>query len=314
MGQRYLNATLTLVAAGGTNVQAGFLNPKSPPTCVLPLLRPQGNTDFVSLAPNEYGVRPEEPLYTRGWALQEYLLSPRLLIFGTQEIVWHCNEDIFPIFPIHRSYDPNWPCERFYNLNVREQVFTWVSIVENYTKRKMSVVGDRLNALTGIARELEKVWGDTYTVGLWRRNLFCLLLWLSESSSLTITSNIDVYPSWSWASVEGAIHYDFAYAGINITPSAQLISVDAKNLVLEAVVLFIKDLQKKLAKLWTGEKLRYFDDWYSGYGEGKETVELVLLGFDPRHAFGLVIKTMVGKEGRKVTRRVGCIGGWLPKD
>jgi len=36
---------------------------------------------------------------------------------------------------------------------------------------------DRLHALAGIARELEKAWSDGYIVGMWQSDLFSWLLW-----------------------------------------------------------------------------------------------------------------------------------------
>ncbi|KAF2806749.1 HET-domain-containing protein [Mytilinidion resinicola] len=59
--------------------------------------------DFAIQSPE--GQRPAElgrpwPLDTRAWAFQEHMLSPRLLVFGPDDVRWRCQEiQLEPLFP-----------------------------------------------------------------------------------------------------------------------------------------------------------------------------------------------------------------------
>lgn len=57
----------------------------------LPFPCPDGTLGEVELlhAPDPH-YHEREPLNLRGWAMQERLLSPRLLIFGKYEVTWQC--------------------------------------------------------------------------------------------------------------------------------------------------------------------------------------------------------------------------------
>jgi hypothetical protein len=95
MGMVYKNATLTIAAASASSAKDGFLQNRPPLLmCRLPLY----------LTSNEYGsiwlrkpsqVHPKEPLDSRGWALQESLLSPRILYYATKDLIWKCQTDKF---------------------------------------------------------------------------------------------------------------------------------------------------------------------------------------------------------------------------
>ncbi|PTD02123.1 hypothetical protein HYE67_000224 [Fusarium culmorum] len=95
-GKYYENALLTIAATGVSSSDQGLFLPR-------PLLRlePKSLT-FRSGTPLSYTVRPFTaswlsetlcgPLSKRGWALQERLLSRRVLHFAENMILWECHD------------------------------------------------------------------------------------------------------------------------------------------------------------------------------------------------------------------------------
>jgi hypothetical protein len=94
MGSIYASAKLTIVALDGdanTGFQGleGESSPRKLPN-LFPwkkdtnlLLRHQPKLSAMDVQASEY--------FTRGWTYQEYMLSPRRLIFGNQQIHWRCS-------------------------------------------------------------------------------------------------------------------------------------------------------------------------------------------------------------------------------
>lgn len=105
----YSNARLTLAAADCEDHTHGMFRPR-PAQCVRPFpldqverftgvtfhkLRTIGReegTPYVFPATKTLlcGDRPKGPLDTRGWILQEQLLSPRILYYGSGDLFWDC--------------------------------------------------------------------------------------------------------------------------------------------------------------------------------------------------------------------------------
>jgi hypothetical protein len=345
MGDAYKNASLTIVAANNPTVTAGFLNPRpSPQTCTLPMLTPDGETGVISIIPKLYGSQPKEPLYTRAWALQEFLLSPRLLVFGTHEVTYQCaTTPISPVLPSHRFYDPNWPCKRIGSVFERRSTYIpqnaepdemalrrrriiWQSIIHDYTSRTLTVPEDKLPALAGIAKELESAWHDGYIAGMWRSDLFSWLLWRSDSNTPPSTTRTGAWraPSWSWASVDGKITFHWTGRKINEL-SAKILDIDfsphlndeslGQKLVLEAVVMQLENVRgmREAEKERALRHVRVDDEEIEDDG----ALKFVLLGFNYLSAFGLIVKEILPDGGDReegIFERVGMLCSRLPND
>lgn len=94
-------------------------------------------------------------------------------------------------------------------------VTTWEYIVENYTRHELSKPEDRLLALSAIARELQRVSGHEYVAGLRRHAIPRLLLWRVTKRGKRVPKY--TAPSWSWASIMGAVTFDgFDSVGVKI--------------------------------------------------------------------------------------------------
>lgn len=96
MAMVYLHATFTIMARRGDKAADGFLHDRTPPsgTSLLPF---RANDEqhgwvtvtFLSAVQNEDNTA----LDTRGWVMQEYVLSRRLIIFGTWSTEWSCRKE-----------------------------------------------------------------------------------------------------------------------------------------------------------------------------------------------------------------------------
>jgi hypothetical protein len=93
MTKVYAHATLTVVNSRGDRVTEGFLHPRTLPfgTTSIQFRTTDGQTQrLILLFENALDSEESVAVNTRGWTLQEYLLSRRRLIIGTWSTEWHC--------------------------------------------------------------------------------------------------------------------------------------------------------------------------------------------------------------------------------
>jgi hypothetical protein len=151
------------------------------------------------------------PLNDRAWVVQEQILSPRLLSFTHDCIVWRCNTmSANERHPMGLSGPSPHRGDLFRAMHCIlsgiEQSSTsmdpyscWYHVVNAFTARNLTFQDDKLPALAGIAKRFAAITNDTYHAGLWRRDLFTGMLWYLERPS--VTAKETRAPSWSWASV-----------------------------------------------------------------------------------------------------------------
>jgi hypothetical protein len=223
MGSIYKNAALTISAAAASAVSEGFLGrPPNPlPSCKWQLDIPSVglHTIFISTRPKTFmDYTPDDPLDRRGWALQESLLSPRLLVFSKQEPLWHCQavqfktaKDGYLNYDNNRKRLPDWVFTgsfRSKSWNTpNERRNLWTDIVNNFTGRLLSDKEDRLNAVAGIAAELQRGWKDSYFFGHWEQGFVELLLWRRVRPPCTEERSSRA-PTWSWASLNCPVWWE----------------------------------------------------------------------------------------------------------
>lgn len=148
------------------------------------------------------GGSDQSLLYSRGWTMQEEILSPRFLSFEPTQVYFRC--------ATHVDYECGYrmPVNRWKTLGERHLLSKddWVHIAENFSQRTLTVASDALPALSGLALAYQNIWNDKYLAGVWRKDLWRHLLWYV--SQLTPTRPV-VYrgPSWSWISTDAKISY-----------------------------------------------------------------------------------------------------------
>ena len=188
----------------------------------------------------------EAPLVKRAWVLQEQLLAKRSIIYSKKQLHWVCrSQESSEIFPkavpdlregndlLTHSPKPrplqcfkgmiasekpidfhHWSYGSGPTVSLMEQFwFSWRTIVLDYTRRSLTLEKDKLAAVAGLASELQSKIQSRYIAGMWNVRFYIEydLCWrVSERADGLQPFRPVKYraPTWSWASVEGAISYD----------------------------------------------------------------------------------------------------------
>ena len=229
----YRNSTFTIAASRAAHVQDGFLGERSatelseaafqlPYQCQRPAAR--GSITLVRTL-----VRPE-PLDLRGWALQERLLSPRTMEFGTHQLRFMCQhnprgitdgwrlnpegsesrqDNLVDLAVLQADFDSlqgDW--HRVQGTPFEEPMDNWYKLVEVYTCRHLTLPIDRVLAISGIAERYGRVFGDQYCAGIWRSTFAKALYWKTDQTKLLPRPQVWQGPSWSWTAVDGPVTFE----------------------------------------------------------------------------------------------------------
>lgn len=226
MAQIYQNASVVIMAASASGSDKGLLAPTTSPRSLetestgwqldLPIAFPDGGTSVIHL---EYDRRENhtslEPLDSRAWAYQEYMLCRRALIYGTSTLSWRCGQGIQTwnswlrahlwlaaqfLLPEHGKRDP---CKE-----------TWMGLVTLYARRHLTFPEDKLPAISALASEVRRLSIENggepgkYLAGMWEHDLLHQMLWLTIlDESRDVRRAAYCAPSWSWASVDCPISF-----------------------------------------------------------------------------------------------------------
>jgi len=236
MGDIYRNSVLTLMAAKGSSADAGMLQHAVPHdmTQCLPWLLDQGPAteeedhlvhhppfaqfiDAQGLRSTPVSLTPVptitdaylkmHKIESRGWTLQERVLSHRLLIYSETNIRWLCNttEDCdggscellgrHPLPGALRHLD--WRAN---------PMKTWHAMVGEYSRRQISLPSDKLPAIAALAQNCAQETSFSYASGLWMQNLASDLIWFRQTNSRYSAQSVPyVAPTWSWASISDPV-------------------------------------------------------------------------------------------------------------
>ncbi|KAF2248472.1 HET-domain-containing protein [Trematosphaeria pertusa] len=220
----YSRAIVTIAAATAASASEGFLHERCADDTVITGIRLQhsdGSTRMVGLV-NRAEDDPAElklmPLEARGWALQERILSTRILQYHPRQLRFICQTTSSGGSPY---YTDGWdwlPDEGLLNIPrfplpsaPRDEIERyWERIVELYSNRKLTVDADRVLAISGIAARLGQLLGRhmKYVAGHWLYMLPRDLLWSTQDPEPTIP-DVWLGPSWSWTSVKCRVDYEW---------------------------------------------------------------------------------------------------------
>ncbi|CCC11146.1 hypothetical protein SMACR_03854 [Sordaria macrospora] len=176
-----------------------------------------------------WGAQQKNPLLSRGWIVQERLLSPRIIYYGADELYWECrlhavsescpfgtplNKDaeasrsiwtanaksVYQIlkgpFPANFDTDMNMGNNDTEDdakyAHLLELAACWTTLLTYYTATELTYPSDRLIALAGMVTAIAETKGWTYIHGSWQELWPFDLLW-GFSSVL----NVELFnPSW----------------------------------------------------------------------------------------------------------------------
>ena len=225
MGTIYGGGQVTITAPAAVDSESGFLEPrflgKRALSCALRYRRRDGTTAgkvrvwYAAFTYNSrfFWTRENSVLDTRGWILQERLLSSRVLYFGSRQLYLECNvHTCFEMlqYPIPPELASDLVGASIWKQSLirqeKERIFHyWLETVDDYQGRNLTFQMDKLPALSGIASVVRQATGDEYLAGLWRADLAKGLVWKSihnhRNADPSLADMVIPYraPTWSWA-------------------------------------------------------------------------------------------------------------------
>ncbi|KAM7185866.1 HET domain containing protein [Naviculisporaceae sp. PSN 640] len=153
------------------------------------------------------------PLLNRAWAFQERILATRIVHFAEHELIFECrqqqrcecmyldrpesrprmerniNNIKLEFAALLKSPDPANP--------ISDPFILWSRIIEEYTRRRLTFEKDRLVALEGASKQLQRLGVGRYVAGMFINDMPRCLLWSVDE---LCARNLITAPSWSWVS------------------------------------------------------------------------------------------------------------------
>ncbi|KAK7222560.1 hypothetical protein V2G26_010563 [Clonostachys chloroleuca] len=318
MSAIYKNAAITVAASVAEKASQGFLQSRGDratylPECMLTIPMPNEQTGTIYLSAHQY--EPDHPLDKRGWALQEFMLSSRMLIFSDYELLWQCKEvalqsvtgtqggleylqplESLPWAVFHDDAEP------YFGSLDADKIYLWKTTIHQYTDRDLTDQEDRLRAVMGIITELEMLWRDQNIHGHWSKWFVQLLAWYKPDVDRVKKRHLKRAPSWSWASVDGGICYE---------EPLTVEDAKVKTLTMSKVVLCCRILSSDKVepnKIDTVQERPDFVDCAARREFGNNDCDYMLLGKTQNsngreRGMGLLVL----KRARQQYRRVGLV-------
>ncbi|KAK1985719.1 heterokaryon incompatibility protein-domain-containing protein [Colletotrichum cereale] len=241
----YRNALFSISALGAVDDEAGCFFERDPSKTAPTIVRFKLRADSEERA-FRFGLEKgwswrlsfkDEPLVQRSWVVQERLLAPRTLHFGSKQLFWECREasccEMHPqnVYCSDHYGDkddgtqeadraPDYPClwkqlldapDRSHGSDPYEQLFEdWNANVVYYVSRKLTIANDKLPALSGLANDMKarlqqlRSGPHRYLAGLWEEKLMDTLVWnVTGAAARSLQYRA---PSWSWACLDGQLN------------------------------------------------------------------------------------------------------------
>ena len=155
---------------------------------------------------------------SRGWTLQERLLSQRCVMFSRTHISMVCRReffhDILAIDPAIKNVS-TWLGQDYFredgsgiNLDDTEWDFkNYDALVSVFSGRKLTYEADVLNACRGSLNRISQRTGMEFTFGLPVQDCLRALIWVPHSAHSLARRH--GFPSWSWTGWTGRIEYAY---------------------------------------------------------------------------------------------------------
>jgi hypothetical protein len=154
-------------------------------------------------------------LQSRGWCHQEREMSPRVVHWTEDQVIWECRtwttSECRPTLDrrtkTHRWYPVQRTLSDLSTASSNELLDLWRRTVESYSAKHLTNSEDRFPALGGLARLVNHRLTSDYLAGLWRKDLRRCLLWAAWDDRSCSENDRYIAPSWSWAAVNGPIKF-----------------------------------------------------------------------------------------------------------
>ena len=223
----YRGSTINIAASASVDCNGGLFRQRNPLSVTPCVIRMRGNHYALECSNMKSGPVAREPLSGRAWAVQERFLAPRTVHFTTNVVCFECHSgtvsDIDPlnhyrVHKVHRDEGNNWAADSAGTGGMLSEgllLVRWERVVTIYTKAQLTHESDKLVAIAGLAQFFQALWPNpntTYLAGLWSLDLGYWLLWRTIDPSSSQRPRNACAPSWSWASVKGAVGWPIRYS------------------------------------------------------------------------------------------------------
>ncbi|KAF5638569.1 uncharacterized protein FTJAE_5232 [Fusarium tjaetaba] len=236
----YKQADVLISAAGASDCDEGFLQSRTVDRCYgsifeLPYewkIDDRETQGFLLLSEMDLnGSTDNDPVHNRIWTFQEHLVSSRIISFGSRQIKWSCQQEKSFVDGgnyygmqddlednLNKAFSPSrYSSKTFMEKDFR--VWSWMVIVEEYSKRDYSRLEDRIPAFYEAMSLLAPRMGwtrDQCVYGIWKTDASRQLLWKKDETLSTqefeelqaSAKDGQLGPSWSWATLPGGVIYD----------------------------------------------------------------------------------------------------------
>lgn len=164
--------------------------------------------------------------YSRGWTFQEYLFSPRKLVFHANTVNWDCHCASWHENQMHISSQPCFSREKDdifgMDTNSWPNMYRLIRLICLFNRRSLTHPEDVLDAFEGPLQSFRATFQDGFVAGLPQMFFDAALLWQPYSPltrrQYTGPSNPEsALPSWSWIGWQGNLHSESWLAGFDYT-------------------------------------------------------------------------------------------------
>ncbi|KAI2468969.1 HET-domain-containing protein [Annulohypoxylon bovei var. microspora] len=203
MADIYENAYLTIAATMSLDGTGGCYASTDPETMYCrPVIE---NSVYCRKKPpefNQFYRNKDWPLLSRAWVYQEMRLSPRVLHFGSEEVIWQCRT-------CRRSESQSNDSDATTTLSYNDRyipesdLLGWYNTVYEYSHLALTFEADRFAALAAVAQReaTSRNTSDEFLLGLWKNNLLRDLLWQIVPHQQPPRRSKLKSPTWTWASI-----------------------------------------------------------------------------------------------------------------
>ena len=216
MGFVFQNALFTIIAASGSDCDAGLPGVRPGTRCKQQQVVEAGNITLLSSVQHPYEkiLTPETSKWARrAWTFQEELLSRRRMIFTGEQVWWQCpratwceqsqleTQDAIGFLVSGQKAEPSLR-ERYSQLRPKD----YFDLVSKYAQRELSYPSDALNAFNGILSMLTDYSNERFFWGFATSSFERQLSWAGKVKARP-TLPEDCFPTWSWVNWEGEISF-----------------------------------------------------------------------------------------------------------
>jgi hypothetical protein len=195
----------------------------------------------------------DAPLNRRAWVVQERLISPRIIHFGSEQVIWDCYESVAcESFPEGTTAWSTRDSASMYQSpkqssqlmvvpeNTDQALGKWAAIIAAYSSCALTYQKDKIVAISGVVELLADLWKVEYCAGLWRKNLEFQLCWLTHKPMAGVARppSQSRAPSWSWLAFDGIVEASQLQMstdeGYEVTMRATVTEVSLRNEVSDS--------------------------------------------------------------------------------